>query len=648
MTRLTIKCIECGVSLKLPDVSLAGKRIKCPKCGTRFVIPLPASVAGDSGEVPLQPADSAPPASPMPGTSARWVPDSPPPVLPLAPADPTRIPAKQNIDPALDAFLNSGLADETPVPVIQNTAAASNAGAAKAILRTKKHRGSFKKVPMLSALAVIVTGALGGCIWFMTHWGVHSSAPPAIQANVAYQESVAMRVASNGEAKTLSPTAGKAIPVDYLPFTPHVLCHLHPAALWKQDHHTSELQALLSGLGIWLKEQISTRTRFEPEEISELTFAINFGPRMSAPEVAAVVRLNSPQPEQEMIRRFNGRIYADPQIDLYEASDFSYLKIDAQTFVVAPSGMSESLAMSVKDPAMLLPDMAPLTKQSDRDRHLSLLFDVTILDAHREDAFIPQLRPLADKVLFWFGDDVQTVSWSLHLEPDLYMETLLHHTQATTPARLQKFVQRKLASLPTEMFHGVQTMQPSTVGARTMIARFPAMLKAVDIGTTTHIDPDGVRLITLLPQHAATNLAAATMLTWNQSLLSQADDRGLLTQAAGDLVPDKITDRLRMNLLIDFRATPLQEAFGYIGESIRTEVVIDGDALKAAGFTQNMPQTYDLGKVTALKAIDTILQKYASERDPMVLLVDEAGKKLIVSTVSKAKADGLTVFDTSD
>ena len=40
-----------------------------------------------------------------------------------------------------------------------------------------------------------------------------------------------------------------------------------------------------------------------------------------------------------------------------------------------------------------------------------------------------------------------------------------------------------------------------------------------------------------------------------------------------------------------------------------------------------MAQTYDLGNVTALKAIDTIFQKYAGERDPMVLVVDEVGKE---------------------
>lgn len=258
------------------------------------------------------------------------------------------------------------------------------------------------------------------------------------------------------------------------------------------------------------------------------------------------------------------------------------------------------------------------------------------------------MQTLADRFLFWFGKDVQTISWSIHFERDFYMETLLHPTQGNSPAKLQQFARRKLSSLPDEILSRVQMMRPATVGSRAIIGRFPAMLKAVEIGTTTHIDPAGVRLITLLPQRAAANLVAGTMLTWNQSLLENIDDDSHLTRAAIETIPEKVVDRLDLKVLIDFRATPLREALGYIGDCIKTEIEIDGDALKAAGFTQNMPQTYNPGSITARKAIDTIFQKYAGERDPLVLVIDEAGKRLLFSTVSKAKADGLTIFKTGE
>ncbi|HQZ64194.1 MAG TPA: hypothetical protein PLY87_03925, partial [Planctomycetaceae bacterium] len=109
--------------------------------------------------------------------------------------------------------------------------------------------------------------------------------------------------------------------------------------------------------------------------------------------------------------------------------------------------------------------------------------------------------------------------------------------------------------------------------------------------------------------------------------------------------PDTIAERLKTAVVIEFKNTPLNEAMTYIGTAIKTEITIDGEALKAAGFTQVMPQTYDLGSVPALSAIDAILQKYAAERDPIVLVVDETNKKLLITTGIKAKADGLTPYE---
>ena len=652
MSGVSMACLSCGASLRLPDVSLIGKRVKCPKCGKRFLLTLPQSVPAEPEEIPLQLVDPVVPITrPMLGTSARWVPDAPVPVLPQSPAAQPNSGSSELTNTDLQNFFISDSQPEiaaTPfaIPGLV-TRPEAKFGSVVDRVKGRRRRTSLNR-SVLASVTVALIGTIVGSIWFLRQQGAPAAPRPKIQPNIAYQKSIAAQAASNADVKTLSPTSGKPIPGDYLPFTPQVLCHMHPAALWKDDRSAAEFHAVLSTLGVWLREQIRLRTRYEPEEISELTFAINFGPRMSAPDVAAVVHLISPQTDQEFMQRFKGRIYADPKVELYEAPDFSYMKIDDRTFAVAPVSMSESLAMSMKDPALLSSDMAPLMRQSDRDRHLTLLFDVKIMDSHREDAFIPQMRTLAEKFLFWLGEDIQTVSWSIHLEPNLYMETLFHHTQASTPAKLQRSARLKLAHLPEEILDAVRMMRPSTAGSRDLIGRFPAMIKALEIGTTFDVDPAGVRLVTLLPQHASANLAAGALLTWNQALLTDFDDASHTLKPRSSKIPDKVADRLKLTLLVDFRATPLQEALNYIGDCIKTEISIDGDALKAAGFTQNMPQTYDLGNVTALKAIDTIFRKYAGERDPMVLVVDEAGKKLVFSTVSKAKADGLTTFETKE
>ncbi|MDA1230969.1 MAG: hypothetical protein O2856_09360, partial [Planctomycetota bacterium] len=445
MAGISIACSSCGAFLKLPDASMIGKRVKCPKCGNRFILTMPQLATSEPEEVPLQLVDpTVPTAAPVMGTSARWVPDAPVPVIPQATAvQPTAVPDGFGVSTPQSHFGIASQAEAAAPFAIPGIDTNSAAATGSVLNRVQGRRRKTINKSTLAGLAVVVIGSVVGSIVFMKQGG--TPAPqPKIQPSPVYQETVAKREASNDDAKALSPTSGAKIPIDYLPFTPQVLCHMHPAELWKEDRNTAELQAMLSTLGLWLKDQITSRTRFEPEEISELTFAINFGARMSAPDVAAVVRLKSPQTDQEFMKRFRGRIYADPKVEMYEAEDFSYMKIDDQTFALAPSNMSESLAMAMKDPALLSSDMEPLVAQSDRDRHLTLMFDVKILDSHREDVFITQLQTLADKFLFWFGEDVQTVSWSMHLEPNLYMETLLHQTQASTPVKLQRFAQVKL------------------------------------------------------------------------------------------------------------------------------------------------------------------------------------------------------------
>ena len=648
MPAISIPCPSCKAALRLPDTSLIGKQARCPRCQHRFLVTQP-----DLDEVPLQLADSpAKPAVPMVGTSARWVPDELP-VFPRADASvidgallpfPTTTPVRQATTVPAFQILSDG---DSSAP--EHAFALPTDGGAERVtdrLSTRRRKQNKAGLWMMAGTAVIVLGiVIGGFLYSRRNADNFQANNPAPAPNPGWEAEKAQQAASNESAETLSPTSGKNIPLDYLPFTPHVLCHLRPMELWKKDRSTGEFQAMLGDLGVWLTNQIKLRTRFEPEDIAELTIAINFGSRMSVPDVAAVVRLREPQAESELMKRFSGRLRPDPEVEVYESADFSYLMIDRQTFAVAPLSMSEELAESKAYPALASPDMEPLIQASDRDRHLTLMFDLKILDSHREDIFIDQMRNVVDEFILWMGNGVETVSWSLHLEPHFYMETLLHQSTDSTAVKVRKHARLQLSRLAETILGAVKRMNPSTVGSRQMIGRFPAMLQAVDVGTTVHAGPAYARLVTLLPKNAAASLAAGALLTWNQSLLTNFEEDSKLTDSGRQAFPDKIVDRLQMKILVDFRRMPLQEAFAFIGESIKTEVSIDGDALKGAGFTQNMPQTLDLGTTTALAAVNGIIQKYAAEKDPLVLIVDEAGKKLLLSTKSKAETDGLTVFN---
>lgn len=607
---------------------MLGRKAKCPKCSHRFVL----RVSGPGISPPL---DDVPvlPLAPHAGTSARWVPDD----------APAHAPAPSTVAEA--AFPDFQVSPaETPSVDLAASAPSSVSG-----LRSRKPRRRNRTGLILAgAMALVVAGGLYAAFLFNPRTG-DSAAQNAPKVNEQWEEQKAELLLSNETAEALSPTSGKRIPLDFIPFTPQLLCHLHPSELWsKSDRTLAEFQAMTGTIGIWLNELITHHTRFEPENIAELTLAVNFGARMSAPDIAAVVRLKQKINPSEMRERFSGRRRPDPDVEIYETDEISFLVIDPQTIVAAPASLTEELVLSRRDAALLPPSLETLVQASDRDRHLTLVLDLRILDSHREDLFREELQPVVDHVILWFGRDVETVSWSMHLTPNFFMETLLQNTSASSPLKVQRYAQLQLSRLGEQMLHGVRQMQPATEGTRQMIGRFPAMLHALDLGTTTHVAPNFARLVTVLPRHASTNLAAGALLTWNQSLLTTfSDDDTSLTKKDEMVIPDRLVDRLKLPVLVDFRRTPLQEAFAYIGDAIKTDVEINGDALKGAGFTQNMPQTLDLGKVPAQAAIHAILERYAQERDPLVLIVDEKAKKLILSTRAQCEADGLTPYDTS-
>ncbi len=650
MSSITVSCPACKSTLKMPNSDFVGKKARCPKCAHKFVITLPPTVeVPEEAEIPVFPL------APKLGQAARWVPDtSDVPVAGTAAAES----AEGLTIPELEAGAAAGLFPSGPdvLPFPDLSVAAGGTSVTSSVGRKGKSRpvgslpGTRRRSNRAAWISMVITGliVLGAGIFLLLsdRDGGDRVARQPVRENVEWQKENAEQTASNSSAELLSPTKGSPIPLTHIPFTPHILCHLRPAELWSENNNVmNEFRAMLSDLEIWLTDQIRTRARFEPQDISELTIALNFGARMAAPDVALVVRLRERQTSSDMMKKFNGRLRPDPNVEIFEAEDFAFLVIDDRTFVVAPLELAEDLPEYKRGEALASPDMEPLLQKSDRERHLSVIFDLNILDSHREDAFIPQLQPAADRVLFWFGDQIETISWSFHLEPTFYMETLVRNTSASTAQRVQRFMQVQLDRLGEDMLGLVSRMQPATEGSRQIIGRFPAMLQALNVGTSAHVGPGFARLVTLLPRKAAANLAAGTLMTWNQSLLTNFEDESV-TKSGGTEIPDRVADRLKMNVLIDFRRTPLQEAFGFIGESIKTEVSIDGDALKGAGFTQNMPQTMDMGSVTALAAIDRILENYAKERDPLVLIVDEKQKKLILSTKTKSEADGLQPYDT--
>ena len=115
-----------------------------------------------------------------------------------------------------------------------------------------------------------------------------------------------------------------------------------------------------------------------------------------------------------------------------------------------------------------------------------------------------------------------------------------------------------------------------------------------------------------------------------------------------DELPDLIANRLKRIIDVDFKRTPMQEAFAFISNEIKTPITIDGDALKAGGFTKNMPQTFQGDKISARDAIAKILEKYQDPQKPsqtMVIVVDEDKQTILVTTKGFCEKQKLTPYE---
>jgi hypothetical protein len=118
-------------------------------------------------------------------------------------------------------------------------------------------------------------------------------------------------------------------------------------------------------------------------------------------------------------------------------------------------------------------------------------------------------------------------------------------------------------------------------------------------------------------------------------------------QSKASATESPVLAKLKTEVETEFNGVPLQEALKFIADKCEVEIAIDGDALKTAGFTKNMPQSLKLGKVTGLEAIGAMLKKYENERVPMVLVIQDGEKQALITTSEFAKKNDQAPFEFS-
>ncbi len=454
----------------------------------------------------------------------------------------------------------------------------------------------------------------------------------------------------------IRPTKGDPLELFCMPYGVTAVVHLRPAELWQERSQGEEFRFCFGPLGEWLEKQIKEVCKYDPAQIEEVTFGLLPSVVGEPMQVAALVRLKERVQKTDLIKAFKGEYNeTGGQYPVYLGEQYAYVIKDLQTFAVAPKLKQAEMAESVNRPNAQAPGLEALLKLTDRQRHLVVMFEPSMIGAHVQFVLPQELLPFADHFLEFFNSkQIETVAWSLHVGNEkFHSELLLRNKTSVTKTALQKQMKQKLDKLPHELADMIRGyMDPQTLGPRQIIGRFPAMMKVFSMATHTSSGDRYAALSTSLPERAAPNLAIGALLTWDESTRTNFKKSAATPDKPKETLtklPDLVADRLKqLKVEIEFNRVPLQDCFKFISDECKVEIDIDGDGLKAAGYTKNMPQTMTLGKISGLEAVAAILQRYAKEKVPMVLVIQEDKKKALITTKEFAEKGNLTPAELPD
>ncbi len=628
MSKPTITCPRCRGGLRLRDDNRWGTRIRCPNCQQVFVAENPSGVK--------QPAQSTAVLEQLPEDA----------FLPLDADEPTSQPA-----PAAPV-----------VPVAPFVVSASDHSATAQLhayrrrQRKQRHRGYLVG-------GVVAVATIGVGWWLVSQGGQRSSKNAANShqgSNVEAADAKTPQSGSNspnplGEADNATENHARVpISLKYVPAGCSLLVHLHPARLWAQEKRREEFRRCLEPLVGWGEETVKQVCPFAPSEIEEALFCVVFREKEAPVDLGAVLHFAGDYDPAGVRTKFPGRESVDAEhgVTLIAGDKFCVLLVDPRTLAIAPAESADELLEALSDNAVTSPAIEGLLPHTDATRDITLIFQPDELRDRSRHVLPREVDMLLERVCLWLSASTEAAAFSIQLGEPFFCELVIRHRQAdergtVSSQQALRQLKEQLARVPGALVSSMKTWQPPQAGVRRVVGRFPAMMKAVATLARDETGPRWIRLSAALPERAAPNLALAGILTWREwtrphrtssPSVSQDAANDFKTKKSNATPPngDTPADRLNKPIDVDFRGTPLEEAFNAVGEQTGVKFTLDGKALEAAGFTRNMPQEFKSTGKPALAVVARILKQYSQ----MVIVLDETAGIATVTTEAAARDKG--------
>lgn len=637
-----IACPHCGQPVGIPERGQVGQRFRCPHCRQKIALEQrPPKKKSEAADPPTQPRQAAP---------------LPPDWVALDPPKEQLRGRKTLKGPGLQS---RPVSDLSPRDVLDTLSPLGAGGVLHGL--EAPGVGAGKRRRRLDRWLIpggIVAGILLVAIIFTwDRFALRGS--PAVPVSSA-------PISTKGIATTPTPTPAihephasaldaRPRPIRLLlaPAGVRVVVHLRPADLWagastgaSRPSRRAELRRCLAPLSAWAEQQIAERCLFPPSRIDEVLFSLVLRSPGDPPDVAATVWLKAATTASEIAKNFGGRRLEHATLPIWVKGERALVIRDGTTFAVGPQATAQEMADANDQPNPTDESIEELLKQTDRSREITFVFRPDDLDRFRESLFPPAFQDMAHRVARWLDPDASegaVLSFDLGFGLGLArtdpfrIRLALRNRPVTTVHHLEADVRERLDGLPAQMLADVERLDPRTIGRRKLVGRVPAMWKAVALGAQSTAQARLATFESILPERAASNLSLGTYLALTEPQSAASGSKKSRSRQAG--APDQsktIAQRLASKVDVDFRRTPLSDAFASIGEDIGVKFDVDGGALKIAGYTKNMPQTFRLTGVPATEALRAILKPYPK----MAIVIDETSQTVIVTTREAADGKG--------
>ncbi len=454
--------------------------------------------------------------------------------------------------------------------------------------------------------------------------------PPADaqkQIEVTEPQTAGTLVDDDGRTMWVSPTSGGPVDLRGLPPGCEMFVALRPADLLETGEG-EKLLAALGPLGANASGYVQRTTGFDLSSIDRLIIGLRPA-RGFAIETTLVVT---------------------PRETASNARPMEVHWLDDKSFVVAPG----TILTEIKELNGLAPplrrEVQSLIDTTDRDRHATIVVSPTFLFNDGRGMWQDSAARLRDPLFTLLPDSTRGAAVSLHAGDDFFAELRLIATIDQRPEQFAEQIAEHVGNWPAAVEREIARVQASPYSA-TVVARLPAMLRALDRYQRVGVDSGQAVLRVYLPAPAGHNLLLAGELLLAELMADGSGPSVVIASNSGS--PRTIEQQLGRRTSLSFSRDTLETAVNQLADDTGIPMAILGSDLQLEGITKNQSFKLDEQNRTAGEILVAILRlanpdkTAASPADPKQKLVYTVGKRpdtgeptVFITTRSQAEKRG--------